>query len=158
MRPYAIFPNVQYAILICQYAISVLTENSGFKHSVRTRHLNAIPRAVIGPDQLYLHSNVPALVAIFIRFRRRGARTAGGAAAGRPRRVRRNRMNIVTRAGTLEWRCPPCACCLLNWLKPRPSRPLTDACPVIKKKKKKKKKKTCRAHLGLNGCVSKPKP
>ena len=59
------------------------------------------------PDQLYLHSNVPALVAIFIRFRRRGARTAGGAAAGRPRRVRRNRMNIVTRAGTLEWRCPP---------------------------------------------------
>ena len=39
------------------------------------------------PDQLYLHSNVPALVAIFIRFRRRGARTAGGAAAGRPRRA-----------------------------------------------------------------------
>ena len=25
-------------------------------------------------DQLYLHSNVPALVAIFIRFRRRGRR------------------------------------------------------------------------------------
>ena len=51
--------------------------------------------------RLHLRSNVPALVAISIRFRRtRRSRW-------RPRRVRRNRMDVAARAGALERRCRP---------------------------------------------------